>query len=90
MDIGIQQIKIIINTSIPSADPIILTPEVLLYTGKIRKKLNKYPYFSAYKKYPRDELQGLKYNKIIEFFFFKTNFENMLSNKNNTRKKKKK
>jgi hypothetical protein len=86
MDIGIQQMKIIINTSIPSMDPIILSPEMLMYTGKQMAKLNKYPFFSMHSKYPRRLLQNLKYNKIVEFFFIKNNFENMLAKKNQTRK----
>lgn len=66
-EIGIYQLKINIRTAIPKQEKLVLTSEMLNYTGS--ETLEKYPFFSSVHKYPRKKLQDLTYDKIIEFFF---------------------
>ena len=85
LDIGIFQLKINIRTSIPKHENQPLTSNMLNYTGSA--SLEKYPFFSQVHKYPRQYLQKLSYNKIIEFFFVLEVFRNKLKKRNVTRNK---
>jgi hypothetical protein len=66
-EIGIYQIKINIRTAIPKPEKLVLTSDMLNYSGG--ETLEKYPFFSSVHKYPRKKLQDLPYDQLIEFFF---------------------
>jgi hypothetical protein len=85
-DIGIYQLKINIRSSIPNQDKLVLTSDMLNYTGGA--SLEKYPFFSAVHTYPRRKLQGKSYNEIVEFFFILSNFRTKLRKQNITRRDK--
>ncbi len=84
MSINIEQIKIVINPSIPDSSPVELTNDLIYHPElNIGKKLvlNKLPFFTVSLKYPIDLLQNLynvSYKKIIKFFFNKQYFESKL------------
>ena len=85
-DIGIYQLKLNIRTDIPNQDKLVLTSDMLNYTGNA--SLEKYPFFSAVHTYPRRKLQGKSYNEIVEFFFILSNFRMKLRKQNITRREK--
>lgn len=84
MSIKIEQIRIMINPSIPDSKPVELTSDLIYHPElNIGKKvvLEKMPYFTASIKYPIDKLQLLSkisYKKIVKFFFNKKYFESKL------------
>lgn len=83
-DIGIYQLKLNIRTDIPNQEKLVLTSDMLNYTGNA--SLEKYPFFSAVHTYPRRKLQGKSYNEIMEFFFILSNFRTKLRKQNITRR----
>ena len=85
-DIGIYQLKINIRTDIPNQGKLVLTSDMLNYTGNA--SLEKYPFFSDVHTYPRRKLQGKTYNEIVEFFFVLSNFRMKLRKQNITRRDK--
>ena len=85
-DIGIYQLKINIRTNIPNQEKLILTSDMLNYTGGA--SLEKYPFFSAVHTYPRRKLQEKSYNEIVEFFFILSNFRTKLRKQKTRRDKK--
>ena len=74
MSIKIEQIRIMINPSIPDSKPVELTSDLIYHPElNIGKKmvLEKMPYFTVSVKYQIDKLQLLSkisYKKIIKFF----------------------
>jgi len=84
MSIKIEQIRIMINPSIPDSKSIELTSDLIYHPElNIGKKivLEKIPYFTASVKYPINKLQALSkisYKKIVKFFFNKKYFESKL------------
>lgn len=72
------QIVITLNTSIPGSAPFLLTKDVIQYKGKKFPSFAMYPFFDPTKRYPRDIIQSLPYDKRLEIFFIKEKFENVV------------
>jgi len=72
------QIVITLNTSIPGSSPFLLTKDVIQYKGKKFSSFAMYPFFDPAKRYPRDIIQSLPYDKRLEIFFIKEKFENVV------------
>jgi hypothetical protein len=72
------QIVVTLNTSIPGSVPFLLTKDVVQYKGKKFSSFAVYPFFDPTKKYPRDLIQKLSYDKRLEIFFIKDKFENIV------------
>lgn len=72
------QIVITLNTSIPGSSPFLLTKDVIQYKGKKFPSFAMYPFFDPTKRYPRDIIQSLPYDKRLEIFFIKEKFENVV------------
>ena len=75
----VYQLKVMMNTSIPSQDGYVeLTSDLLNYEvppGKAKKTLSKYPFYDPEAEYPRVQIQNLPYYKQLEVFFNKEKFE---------------
>jgi len=81
MSINIEQIIVMVDTSIPEKEPFKLTSS-LLYHPSLKKgksyKLSELPYFTSEVRYPYKDLYylaKLDYKKIVRFFFDKKYFE---------------
>ena len=75
----VYQLKVMMNTSIPSQDGYVeLTSDLLNYEvppGKAKKTLSKYPFYDPEAEYPLVQIQNLPYYKQLEVFFNKEKFE---------------
>jgi len=78
----VYQLKVMMNTSIPSQDGYTeLTSNLLHYEtpqGKVKKTLSKYPFFDPEADYPRKEIQNLPYYKQLEVFFNEEKFKSIV------------
>jgi hypothetical protein len=84
----IKSYELIINMStiIPGKPPFIKFTRQMIYTqglyeeviNKINQSLSNYPYFTYQTIYPYDKLKTYSYDSIIEFFFKKEKFEELL------------
>jgi hypothetical protein len=90
------QLKVMLNTSIPSSVGYTeLTIDILNYappTGK-PKKMAKYPFFDPTANYPRKIIQDLEYYKRLEIFFNEDKFKSVVlqySNQSKVKDKEKK
>ena len=87
--VGLKQLKIMIKTSIPDKDEYIdFTSDLLNIKNKGR--LSKLPFFVDNKPYPKIKLQNFSYERIVDFFFNKTTFKQIMQNttrKNRNEKK---
>lgn len=79
--IGIKQLKMLIKTSIPDKDEYIEFTSELLPIKSKGKPFTKYPFFSNTHSYPKLKLQNFKYEQVVEFFFNKDIFLNIIKNK---------
>jgi len=80
MDLDIQKLKITLNTNVKNSKPIEFTKDVLYHPEhKSFSDIEKYPYVTTRQLYPEDYLSGLEYDQIVNIFFNKTNFEDMLN-----------
>jgi len=86
MSLNIQKLKITLLTNATNNKTIELTKDVLYHPEhKSFSGIEKYPYITTKQLYPEDYLSKLDYDKIVNIFFNKVNFENML-NEHNTSK----
>lgn len=82
--VGLKQLKLMIKPSIPDKNEYIeFTSDLLDIKGK---SLSKYPYFIDTIPYPRIKLQNFSYERIVDFFFNKSIFQQLI--RSSTRKKK--
>ena len=80
MDLDIQKLKITLNTNVKNSKPIEFIKDVLYHPEhKSFSDIEKYPYITTRQLYPEDYLSGLEYDQIVNIFFNKTNFEDMLN-----------
>lgn len=80
MSLDIQKLKITLNTNVKNSKPIEFTKDVLYHPEhKSFSDIEKYPYVTTRQLYPEDYLSGLEYDQIVNIFFNKTNFEDMLN-----------
>ena len=80
MNLDIQKLKITLNTNVKNSKPIEFTNDVLYHPEhKSFSDIEKYPYVTTRQLYPEDYLSGLEYDQIVNIFFNKTNFEDMLN-----------
>lgn len=80
MNLDIQKLKITLNTNVKNSKPIEFTKDVLYHPEhKSFSDIEKYPYVTTRQLYPEDYLSGLEYDQIVNIFFNKTNFEDMLN-----------
>ena len=80
MNLDIQKLKITLNTNVKNSKPIEFTKDVLYNPEhKSFSDIEKYPYVTTRQLYPEDYLSKLDYDKIVNIFFNKTNFEDMLN-----------
>ena len=86
MSLNIQKLKITLLTNATDNKTIELTKDVLYHPEhKSFSGVEKYPYITTKQLYPEDYLSKLDYDKIVNIFFNKVNFEDML-NEHNTSK----
>ena len=79
MSLNIQKLKITLNTNVKNSKPIEFTKDVLYHPEhKSFPDIEKYPYVTTKQLYPEDYLSKLDYDKIVNIFFNKENFEDML------------
>ena len=82
--VGLKQLKLMIKPSIPDKNEYIeFTSDLLDIKGK---SLSKYPYFIDTIPYPRIKLQNFSYERIVDFFFNKSTFQQLI--RSSTRKNK--
>lgn len=81
------QLKIKINTKIPSHKQFELTNNVLVH--EVKSKLSKYPLFTDNKAFPKKLLQNYNYNELVLFFFNNKRFISVMKNINPAVKKNK-
>jgi len=80
MNLDVQKLKITLNTNVKNSKPIEFTKDVLYHPEhKSFSDIEKYPYITTRQLYPEDYLSKLDYDKIVNIFFNKTNFEDMLN-----------
>ena len=80
MNLDIQKLKITLNTNVKNSKPIEFIKDVLYHPEhKSFSDIEKYPYVTTRQLYPEDYLSGLEYDQIVNIFFNKTNFEDMLN-----------
>ena len=80
MNLDIQKLKITLNTNVKNSNPIEFIKDVLYHPEhKSFSDIEKYPYVTTRQLYPEDYLSGLEYDQIVNIFFNKTNFEDMLN-----------
>ena len=77
--VGLKQLKIMIKTSIPDKDEYIDFTSDLLNV-KNKGKLSKLPFFVDNKPYPKIKLQNFSYERIVDFFFNKVTFKQIMQN----------
>lgn len=80
----IQELNIILYPNIPNEkDKIELRLDMLYHPDiTIDRTMNKYPFFISNKKYPADVLGKLNYQGVIETFFIKSKFNDLVENMN--------
>ena len=79
MNYNIQQLKISLVTNIPSKENIDFTKDLLYHPDHNNFfNLNTYPYTTTKQLYPEGVLSQLQYDELINIFFNKEKFENML------------
>ena len=76
MSLNIQKLKITLLTNATNNKPIEFTKDVLY---KSPSDIEKYPYITTKQLYPEGYLSKLDYDKIVNIFFNKDNFEEMLN-----------
>lgn len=78
----IQEINIVLYPNIPNEkDKIEFRLDMLYHPDvKIDRTMNKYPFFTSTKKYPKDILGKLDYQGVVETFFIKSKFNDLLEN----------
>jgi hypothetical protein len=80
MNLDIQQLKITLSTNIPEIQSVELTSSLLYHPDyKSIKASNKYPYITSSREYPATALNGMEYDKIVDFFFNKRTFTKILT-----------
>jgi hypothetical protein len=86
----VHQLKVMMNTSIPSQNGFVeLTSDVVEYEvpkGKTKYTLSKYPFFDPEAEYPRADIQNLPYYKQIEIFFNEEKFKTVVLQSSNEMK----
>ena len=80
MSLNIQKLKITLLTNTTNNKSIEFTKDVLYHPEhKSFPDIEKYPYLTTKQLYPEDYLSKLDYDKIVNIFFNKGNFEVMLN-----------
>lgn len=80
MSLAIQKLKITLLTNATNNKPIEFTKDVLYHPEhKSFPDIDKYPYITTKQLYPEKYLSELDYDKIVNIFFDKDNFEAMLN-----------
>ena len=80
MNLDIQKLKITLNTNVKNSKPIEFIKDVLYHPEhKSFSDIEKYPYITTTQLYPEDYLSKLEYDKIVNIFFNKENFQDMLN-----------
>ena len=80
MNLNIQKLKITLLTNATTNKPIEFTKSILYHPEhKSFPDIDKYPYITTKQLYPEKYLSELDYDKIVNIFFNKENFEVMLN-----------
>ena len=80
MSLNIQKLKVTLNTNVKNSKSIEFTKDVIYHSEyKSFPDIEKYPYITTKQLYPEDYLSKLDYDKIVNIFFNKENFEDMLN-----------